>query len=71
MTVFQNFEVSRGIAASWKGEGSRWLRQIHSTDRSAYIGLNHSDQYVLRAVVLTHCSPVHFFCEKGAVFEEN
>jgi hypothetical protein len=39
----------------------RQLRQVYCTDRSAYIGFNHSDQHLLCVVVLTHCSRVHFY----------
>jgi hypothetical protein len=67
VTVFLYFKVSRGSAASWNGEGSRWLRRCYGTDRSAHICLNHSDRHVLCAVVLTHCYTVHF-CVRSRVY---
>jgi hypothetical protein len=67
VTVFLYFEVSGVAAASWNGEGSRCLRRCYGADRSAYIGLNHSDKHMLRAAVLTHYSTVQF-CIRSRVY---
>jgi hypothetical protein len=47
------------MAASCNGESFRLLRQVYNTNYYAYIGLNHSDEHVLWADVLTRCFPVH------------
>jgi hypothetical protein len=57
-TVFLYFEISGGTDASWNGEGSRLLRLVY-----ACISFNESDQHVLCAVMLTHCSVV-IFCAR-------
>lgn len=63
------FEVSGSMAATWNGEGSRWLGAVSGTDRSAYIGLNHSDQYLLCSV-LFNCVLLFTFCIKVSCLEE-
>jgi hypothetical protein len=42
-------------------------KAVYGTDRSVYIGLNHSNQQVLCVAELTHCSTVHF-CERSRIY---